>query len=142
LNVIHIMGNLGGDPELTYTQGGTPICKFSVATKETWTDKAGQKQEKTEWHRVVFFGRRAEVVAEFFSKGKPILIEGSMTYNQYTTADGVQKTSSEIKGERFHFVASGGGSSERQGNNQRSNQSNQSAEADFDQSFNDDDIPF
>ena len=77
VNKVILVGNLGRDPEIRYTQGGEPIANFSLATNEAWTDKAGQKQERTEWHNVEVFGKTAQVVRDYVSKGRQVYVEGT-----------------------------------------------------------------
>lgn len=97
INKVILVGNLGNDPDVRATQGGTTITRISVATSETWTDKnTGQKQERTEWHRVVFFGRLAEIAGEYLRKGSQVYIEGSLRTDKYTDKQGVEKYSTDI----------------------------------------------
>src|SRR4029450_2174608 len=112
LNKVILIGNLGKDPEIRYTQGGDPIANFSLATNEAWTDKSGQKQERTEWHRVEVFGKTAEIVRDYCTKGKQVYIEGSIRYDEWTDKDGVKRTKTKIKvsGMGSRLVLLGGGS--------------------------------
>lgn len=97
INKVILVGNLGADPELRYTAGGTAIANLSVATKEQWTDKqSGQKQERTEWHRVKLYGRLAEIAGEYAKKGRQVYIEGSLRTDKYTGKDGVERYSTDI----------------------------------------------
>ena len=106
LNKIMIIGNLTRDPEVTFTQGGVAVCKISVATSESWTDKtSGEKREETEFHRVVFFGKQAEVIGKHFSKGKPIYVEGRNKTSKYTK-DGSDRYSTDIIANNFQFIGS------------------------------------
>jgi single-strand DNA-binding protein len=97
VNKVILVGNLGKDPEIRYTQSGEPIANFSLATSENWTDKSGQKQEKTEWHRVEVFGKTAQVVRDYCTKGKPVYIEGSIRYDEWTDKDGNKKYMTKIR---------------------------------------------
>ncbi len=97
VNKVILIGNLGRDPEIRYTQGGEPIANFSLATNEVWTDKAGQKQERTEWHRVEVFGKAAEVVRDYAGKGRPIYLEGSIRHDEWTDRDGKKRTTTKIR---------------------------------------------
>ena len=97
VNKVILIGNLGKDPEIRYTQGGEPIANFSLATSENWTDKSGQKQEKTEWHRVEVFGKTAQVVRDYCTKGKSVYIEGSIRYDEWTDKDGNKKYMTKIR---------------------------------------------
>lgn len=96
LNKVTLIGNVGKDPEIRYTQSGDPIANFSLATSEKWTDKSGQKQEKTEWHRVEVFGKTAQIVRDYVTKGKPVYIEGSIRYDEYTDKDGIKRNVTKI----------------------------------------------
>lgn len=97
VNKVILIGNLGRDPEIRYTQQGEPIANFSLATSENWTDKSGQKQERTEWHRVEVFGKTAQVVRDYLSKGRPVYIEGSIRYDEYTDKDGNKRNTTRIR---------------------------------------------
>jgi single-strand DNA-binding protein len=97
VNKVILVGNLGADPEVRYTAGGSAIANLSVATKDQWTDKqTGQKQEKTEWHRVKMFGRLAEIAGEYLKKGQQVYIEGALRYDKYTGKDGVERYTTDI----------------------------------------------
>ena len=97
VNKVILIGNLGRDPEIRYTQGGEPIANFSLATSENWTDKSGQKQERTEWHRVEVFGKTAQVVRDYCTKGKSVYIEGSIRYEEWTDKDGNKRNTTKIR---------------------------------------------
>ncbi|HLA78757.1 MAG TPA: single-stranded DNA-binding protein [Vicinamibacteria bacterium] len=97
VNRVILIGNLGRDPEMRYTQGGEPIANFSLATSESWTDKTGNKQERTEWHKVEVFGKVAQVVRDYCTKGKQIYIEGSIRYDEWTDKDGNKRYSTKIR---------------------------------------------
>jgi single-strand DNA-binding protein len=97
VNRVILIGNLGRDPEIRYTQGGEPIANFSLATNESWTDRSGQKQERTEWHRVEVFGKPAQVVRDYLSKGRQVYIEGSIRYDEWTDKDGVKRNMTKIR---------------------------------------------
>jgi single-strand DNA-binding protein len=97
VNRVILIGNLGKDPEIRYTQSGEPIANFSLATNEAWTDKSGQKQERTEWHRVEVFGKTAQVVRDYCSKGKQVYLEGSIRYDEWTDKDGNKKYMTKIR---------------------------------------------
>jgi len=96
VNKVILIGNLGKDPQLDYTQSGTARCRFSLATTEQYTDRDGQKQERTEWHNVVMWGRQAEVAGEFLKKGRPVYIEGRIQSRQYEDSEGQTKYITEI----------------------------------------------
>jgi single-strand DNA-binding protein len=105
VNKVILLGNLGRDPEVRYTTGGDPVCNLSIATSESWTDKAtGEKKEQTEWHRVTLFKRQAEVAGEYLKKGSSVYIEGRLQTRKYTDKDGVEKYSTEIMGDRMQLL--------------------------------------
>ena len=110
VNKVILIGNLGRDPETRYTTGGDAICNLNIATSEQWKDKNGEKQEKTEWHRVVLFGRQAEIAGEYLKKGRSVYIEGRLQTRKYTDKDGVEKYSTEIVGDRMQLLGSREGS--------------------------------
>jgi single-strand DNA-binding protein len=111
VNKVILIGNLGRDPETRYTTGGDAITNLNIATSEQWKDKSGEKQERTEWHRVVLFGRQAEIAGEYLKKGRSVYIEGRLQTRKYTDKDGVEKYSTEIVGDRMQLLGSrdGGG---------------------------------
>lgn len=96
LNKVMLIGNLGKDPELRYTQSGTAVASFNLATTETWKDKDGQKQESTEWHRVVAWAKLAETCGEYLHKGSKIYIEGKLSTRKWQDQNGVDKFTTEI----------------------------------------------
>lgn len=104
VNRVLLIGNLGRDPELKYLPSGDAVCNFSIATSEIWKDKAGEKQEATEWHRISFFGKAAEVCGKYLTKGSTVYIEGSIRTRKWTDKDGTEKYSTEIKGERMQML--------------------------------------
>ena len=91
-----LIGNLGKDPELRYTQSGTAVCNFSVATSEKFKDKQGDQHEKTEWHNIVVWGQLADICGKFLVKGKTVMIEGKIQNRSYDDKDGNKKYISEI----------------------------------------------
>ena len=111
VNKVILIGNLGRDPETRYTTGGDAVTNLRIATTETWKDKSGEKQEKTEWHTVVLFGRQAEIAGEYLKKGRSVYIEGRLQTRKYTDKEGVEKYSTEIVGDRMQLLGSreGGG---------------------------------
>jgi single-strand DNA-binding protein len=96
VNKVILVGNLGQDPEVRYTADGKPIANFSVATSESWKDKGGQKREKVEWHKVVVFGKLAEICGEYLSKGKQIYIEGKSQTRKWQGQDGQDRYTTEV----------------------------------------------
>ena len=107
VNKVILLGNLGRDPETRYTTGGDAVTNLSIATSEQWKDKNGEKQERTEWHRVVLFGRQAEIAGEYLKKGRSVYVEGRLQTRKYTDKDGVEKYSTEIVGDRMQLIGSG-----------------------------------
>lgn len=105
VNKAIILGNLGKDPELRYTQGGGAVCNFSVATSEKWTDKgSGREQEKTEWHRVIAFGKTAENVAQYLGKGSPVYVEGRIQTREWQDKEGQKRFTTEIVAQSVVFL--------------------------------------
>jgi len=97
INKVILVGNLGQDPELRYTTDGRPIANFSIATSETWNDKgSGERREKTEWHRVVVFGKLAEICGEYLSKGRQVYIEGKLQTRKWQGKDGQDRYTTEV----------------------------------------------
>ena len=115
VNKVILVGNLGKDPEVTYTSGGKAVCKFSLATSEKWTDANGEQKEKTDWHRVVVWGKLAEICGQYLAKGRKAYIEGKISYGQYEK-DGVTHYTTDIVAQNVIFLdgGSGGGYGEKQ----------------------------
>ena len=111
VNKVILIGNLGRDPETRYTTGGDAVTNLRLATTETWKDKSGEKQEKTEWHSVVLFGRQAEIAGEYLKKGRSVYIEGRLQTRKYTDKEGVEKYATEIVADRMQLLGGreGGG---------------------------------
>lgn len=97
VNKVILIGHLGRDPEIRYTQAGEPIANFSLATNDVWTDKSGQRQERTEWHRVEIFGKAAQVAKEYLSKGRSVYVEGSLRYDEWTDKDGNKRNTTRVR---------------------------------------------
>ncbi len=156
INKVILVGTLGKDPEVRYSQSGSAIASVSVATNEKWKDKNGEMQERTEWHRVKFFGRLAEIAGEYLKKGGQVYVEGSLRTEKYTDKQGVEKYSTDIIANEMQMLGGMPGGergerSERSERPQRSGggyggeRSSSSAPASAvrsDDSFPDDDIPF
>jgi single-strand DNA-binding protein len=111
VNKVILVGNLGRDAELRYTPGGAAVATLNMATTEVWNDKQGQKQEKTEWHRVVLWGKQAESLQEYLTKGKQIYVEGRLQTRQWDDKDGNKRYTTEIKADRITLLGGGGGRS-------------------------------
>src|SRR5207244_3799782 len=109
VNKVILVGNLGRDAELRYTPGGAAVSTINMATTEVWNDKAGQRQEKTEWHRVVLWGKSAESLTEYLTKGKQIYVEGRLQTRQWDDKDGNKRYTTEIRGDRIVLLGGGGG---------------------------------
>lgn len=107
VNVVHLVGNLGKDAELRYTPSGAPVCNFSLATSETWKDKQGVKQERTEWHRCVLWGKTAESLNEYLRKGKTVYIQGSIRSGEYVDKDNVKRRTFDINVDRITLLGGG-----------------------------------
>jgi single-strand DNA-binding protein len=109
VNKVILVGNLGRDAEMRYTPGGAAVATLNLATTEVWNDKAGQKQEKTEWHRIVLWGKTAESLNEYLTKGKQIYVEGRLQTRQWDDKDGNKRYTTEIRGDRIVLLGGGGG---------------------------------
>lgn len=123
INKVILVGNLGNDPETRYTPSGSAITTISIATSEQWTDKqSGQKQERTEWHRVKFFGRLAEIAGEYLKKGRQVYVEGSLRTDKYTDKQGVERYTTDIIANEMQMLGGmgeGGGAGGGGGGGQR-----------------------
>jgi single-strand DNA-binding protein len=109
INKVIIVGNLGADPETRYTGGGTAITSLRIATSEQWTDKqSGERQERTEWHRVKLFGKLAEIAGEYLKKGRQVYIEGALRTDKYTDKDGIERYSTDIIANEMQMLGGGG----------------------------------
>jgi len=109
VNKVILVGNLGRDPELRYTPQGRPVVNFSLATTDHWTSKSGEKQERTEWHKVVLWGRQAEVANQYLKKGSPCYVEGRITTRSWEDKDKIKRYSTEIEGLSLQLLGSRGG---------------------------------
>src|SRR5699024_8245303 len=110
VNKVILIGNLGADPDTRYTGSGTPVCTLSLATSESWMDKAsGQRQERTEWHRVKVFGKLAEICQEYLRKGRQVYIEGSIRTDKYTGKDGIERYATDIIANNMQMLGGPGG---------------------------------
>ncbi len=132
LNKVMLIGNLGADPETRFTQDGTCVCNLRLATTEKFKGRDGNQQEKTEWHRIVLWGRLGEICNQYLSKGSRVYIEGKIETRKWTNKDGQDQYTTEIRGSEMKMLgggsSQGGGSSNqgggfpRQGGNQGGNQ--------------------
>lgn len=116
VNKVIVLGHLGKDPEARSMPNGTAVATLSVATSEEWTDKSsGEKQKRTEWHRVVFFGRLAEIAGEYLTKGAQVYVEGSLRTRKWTDKQGVERYSTEIVGQEMQMLGGGSGNAGKGG---------------------------
>lgn len=146
VNKVILVGNLGRDAELRFTAGGAAVSTLNLATTEVWNDKQGQRQEKTEWHRIVLWGKQAESLQEYLVKGKQIYVEGRLQTRQWDDKDGNKRYTTEIKADRITLLGGGGG-----GGGARSGATDRSSSAGYGggapeeppmEPITDDDIPF
>lgn len=149
VNKVIILGRLGQDPELKYTPSGAAVCNFSLATSESWTDKAGQKQEKTEWHRIVVWGKLAELCNQYLAKGRQAFVEGKLQTRSWDDKDGTKRYSTEVMASTVQFIGGQAGTgvtvdreSTQANNNNTNAMMDQSYNITSDSNFAADDIPF
>jgi single-strand DNA-binding protein len=144
VNKVILVGNLGRDAELRYTQGGAAVATLNLATTETWNDKEGQRQEKTEWHRVVLWGKQAETLNQYLQKGKQIYVEGRLQTRQWDDKDGNKRYTTEIRGDRVVLLSSGAGGQRGggAGTGARSEAPPHGEPTDMAPDLSEDDIPF
>jgi single-strand DNA-binding protein len=135
LNKVLIIGNLGADPEIKYTQAGSPVANLSVATSERWKDKnTGEQKEQVEWHRVVIFGRLAEIAEQYLKKGSKIFVEGKLQTRDWEDSEGKKRYTTEVVAREMTMLDSKGDSIES------SSSTGSSSKADNDKF--EEDIPF
>lgn len=139
VNKVIIVGALGRDPDIRYMPNGDAACNLSVATSETWKDKSGEKQERTEWHRISMFGKLAEIAGQYLAKGSSVYLEGKLQTRKWSDKDGVEKYTTEIIADRMQMLGGNREASRETGREQKPQQSRQQRPPadDFD-----DDIPF
>ncbi|OHB84854.1 MAG: single-stranded DNA-binding protein [Planctomycetes bacterium RIFCSPHIGHO2_02_FULL_38_41] len=141
LNKVFLMGNLTRDPELRYTSTGLAVASFGIAINRAWTAKTGEQKEDVCYVDVSIFGRRAEIVGEYFNKGNPIFIEGRLQFNQWETKDGQKRSTLRVVADNFQFI---GATSKRQqettGDSSKGGGSSDSVPGDVD--INNEEIPF
>ena len=147
VNKVLLLGRLGQDIELRYTPNGDAVGNCTMATSETWKDKGtGERKEKTEWHRLVIWGRRAEGLKDYLLKGTQIYVEGRLQTRQWEAKDGGKRSTTEVRVDSIEFVGGGRGTAERQtDNNSSANQQEQSGSqrgSASPEELTDDDIPF
>ncbi|HEX2311303.1 MAG TPA: single-stranded DNA-binding protein [Vicinamibacterales bacterium] len=115
VNKVILVGNLGRDAEVRFTPGGQAVATLNLATTEQWNDREGQRQEKTEWHRVVLWGKQAESLQQYLVKGKQIYVEGRLQTRQWDDKDGNKRYTTEVKADRITLLGGGGGAGMRGG---------------------------
>ena len=143
LNKVMLIGRLGRDPEVRYMPNGSPVCNFSVATSETWTDRnSGQRQERTEWHNITLYGRVAEVAGQYLKKGSQVFLEGRIQSRKYTDKNGVERTAYEIVCSEMKMLGGKSEGGEVQHNPPPPPQARQQTAAPVPQDDIDDDVPF
>jgi single-strand DNA-binding protein len=145
LNKVMLIGRLGKDPELKYTAGGTPFCRFSLATDDVWNDKnSGERQEKTEWHNIVAWDRLAEICNQYLTKGRLVYIEGSLQTREWDDQEGNKRRTTEIRAR--DMVMLGGNAGEGTGGGQRraavAESGSSGPSSSHTSTITDDDIPF
>jgi single-strand DNA-binding protein len=145
INKVILIGNLGADPDVRYTASGAAVSNVNLATTETWRDKeSGEQQEKTEWHRVVFFGRLAEIVAEYLRKGSQVYVEGRLQTRKWQDKEGNDRYTTEIVANEMQMLGGRPGSGGDYNNNRSqpkaAEKSGSAPQSEGD--FVDDDIPF
>jgi len=141
VNKVILVGNLGRDAEMRFTPGGQAVATLNLATTEQWNDREGQRQEKTEWHRIVLWGKQAESLQQYLVKGKQIYVEGRLQTRQWDDKDGNKRYTTEIKADRITLLGSGGGGG-RSGGFERDAGGQSSAPSQEPVDVPEDDIPF
>jgi single-strand DNA-binding protein len=145
INKVILVGRLGRDPEMKYTSGGTPFCRFSIATDDNWTDKgSGEKQERTEWHSIVVWDRLAEICNQYLTKGRLVYIEGSLQTREWDDKEGVKRKTTEVRARDMVMLGGGGSGGEGGGMPSRpdSGSGPASSSGGGGSAITDDDIPF
>ena len=152
VNKVILIGNLGKDPDIRYMPNGEAVANITLATSETWKDKTGAKQEKTEWHRVTFYRKLAEIVGEYLKKGNSVYVEGRLETRKWTDKTGTDRYTTEIIANEMRMLGSKSGASSFEGGNKNnktappkdSATSNNNASSTPNSGFGDmdDDIPF
>ena len=141
VNKVTLIGNLGNDPEVRYGASGNAVANVSLATTESWRDKdSGEQQEKTEWHRVVFFGKLAEIAEQYLDKGSQLYVEGKLQTRKWQDKDGNDRYTTEVLGNQLTMLGSRGSSDNS--NQMESSSDTPFPEDDSGEGLTDDDIPF
>jgi single-strand DNA-binding protein len=152
LNKVFLIGNLGADPEIRYTPSGTAVANFRIATTDVWNDKQGERQERTEWHRIVVWGKQAEHCAEYLKKGRAVHVEGRLQTREWEDKSNQKRWTTEIVADRVTFLGSrgegagasesGGGGYRARGGGSTSGGGGGAPEMDGPPPMDDNDIPF
>ena len=146
INKVILVGNLGQDPEIKYMPNGNAVCNITVATSESWKDKNSREmQERTEWHRVVFFRRLAEIAGEYLKKGSQVYLEGRLQTRKWQDQQGQDRYTTEIVADNMQMLGGGnrsGGSAEFGGGQSKGGSQSAPAPASMDNGYTDEDIPF
>lgn len=138
LNKVMLIGNLGADPEVKYTPSGTAVTNFRIATSEKWKDKEGKVQERTEWHRIVTFGKLAEICGEYLVKGKQVYIEGRIQTRSWDDKDGNKKYMTEVVADKMQML----GSPDSKDNKQKGQAVEETGFSQENNTPQDEDVPF
>jgi len=107
INKVILIGNLGADPEVKYTPSGAAVCELRLATNESWTDKGGERQDRTEWHKVVVWGKTAENCGKYLAKGRPVYVEGKLRTESWEDKDGNKRYTTKIQAHTVQFLGGG-----------------------------------
>ncbi len=148
VNKVIILGRLGQNPEMKYTPSGMAVCNFSVATSENWTDKSGQKQERTEWHRIVVWGKLAELCNQYLAKGRQVYLEGRLQTRSWEDKQGQKRYTTEINATTVQFLGARGEANQNvaptatESTNANDGVMDQEYTINTDVGFTEDDIPF
>lgn len=140
VNKVLLIGNLGRDPEVRYTQGGTAVANLNLATTDSWKDAQGQRQEKTEWHKVVAWDKLAEIAKEYLTKGDKVYIEGKLQTRSWDDKSGNKRYTTEIRAEQMLMLGARGGEAGAQDSSSATSAPDEFAPAPFEAS--DEDVPF
>ncbi len=142
VNKAILVGNLGKDPELRQTTSGKSVCEFPLATNESWTDASGQRQERTEWHRIIVWGRQGENASKYLSKGRQVYVEGRIQTREWQDKEGNKRYTTEIVANTVQFLSSDGGGRRPQSDGPPPPSDDDAQGFSNDGSFSDDEIPF
>lgn len=142
VNKVILIGNLGKDPETRYMQNGDAVTKITIATTDTWKDKNGEKQEKTEWHNVVFYRKLAEIAGEYLRKGRPVYIEGRLETRKWTDKQGIERYTTQIIADDMKMLGNRPAGDQQQSSQSTPNTASAGATQSSGFDDMDDDIPF